>query len=76
MSLTLDTWTTTNHLTILGIVIHLIDDMWNLQKCVFVVKELSGSHGGAHMTKVLHDVLVDYNLIDKVIFLFLHNFLY
>ena len=66
VSLTVDTWTTTNHLAILGITIYWIDDMWNLHECVLVVEELHESHGGAHMTKVLHEVLVDYNLTDKV----------
>ena len=40
--------------------------MWKLHKCVLVVKELRGSHGRAYMAKVLHEVLVDYNLTDKV----------
>ena len=66
VSLTVDTWTTTNHLTIIGIMIHWIDDLWKLHECVLVVKELRGSHGGAYMAKVLHEVLVDYNLTDKV----------
>ena len=66
MSLTLDTWTTTNHLVILGITIHWIDNMWNLHECVLSVEELRGSHGGAYMARVLHEVLVDYSLMDKV----------
>ena len=66
VSLTLNIWTTTNHLTILGITIHYIDDMWNLHECVFAVEELCGSHGGVHMAKVLYEVLIDYNLTDKV----------
>ena len=40
--------------------------MWNLHECVLVVEELHGSHGGAYMAKMLHEVLVDYNLTDKV----------
>ena len=68
VSLTVDTWTTINHLAILGITIHSIDDMWNLHECVLADQELCGSHGGAYMAKVLHKVLVDYNLTDKVIF--------
>ena len=66
VSLTVDTWTTTNHLAILGITIHWIDDLWKLHECVLAVKELCGSHGGAYMAKVLYEVLVDYNLTDKV----------
>ena len=49
MSLTVDTWTTTNHLAIIGITIHWIDDIWKLHECVLAVKELCGSHGGAYM---------------------------
>ena len=49
--------------------------MWNLHECVLAVQELCGSHGGAHMTKVLHEVLVNYNLMDKVIFLIFVYFL-
>ena len=48
-----------------------------LHECVLAIKELHESHGGAHMAKVLHEVLVDNYLTDKVrIFLFLHNFVY
>ena len=76
MSLTVDTWTTTNHVAILGSTIHWIDDMWNLHERVLAVKELRESHGGAHLAKVLHEVLVDYNLTDKVrIFLCFFTFL-
>ena len=75
MSPTIDTWTTTNHVAILGITVHWIDDMWNLHECVLVVEELRESHGGAHMAKMLHEVLV-YNLTDKVrFFLCFFNFL-
>ena len=68
VSLTVDTWTTTNHLAILGITIHWIDDMWNLHEFVLAAQELHRSHGGAHMKKVLHEVLVYYNLTNKVSF--------
>ena len=71
VSLTLDTWTSTNRIAILGITIHWIDDIWNLCERVLGVKELGESHVGEHMAKVLHCVLIDYNLTDKVIsFLF------
>ena len=66
VSLTVDTWSTTNHLAIIGITIHWIDDMWKLHECVLAIKELSGSHGGIYMEKVLHEVLIHYNLTDKV----------
>ena len=46
VSLTVDIWTTTNNLAIIGITIHWIDDLWKLHECVLAVKELCGSHGG------------------------------
>ena len=51
VSLTMDTWTTTNRLAILGVTIHWIDDMWNLHEHVLAVEELCESHEGAHMAK-------------------------
>ena len=44
LSLTIDTWTTTNRVAILGTMIHYIDYMWNLHECVIAVKELCESH--------------------------------
>ena len=62
----MDTWITTNHLAILGVTINWIDNMWNLHESVLAIEELCESHGGAHMAKVLHEILIDYNLTDKV----------
>ena len=62
----MDTWTTTNRLAILRVTIHWIDDMCNLNECVLAVEELCESQGGAHMAKVLNEILVDYNFTEKV----------
>ena len=40
--------------------------MWNLHEHVLGVEELCESHGGTHIAKVLHEVLVHYNLTEKV----------
>ena len=40
--------------------------MWNLHERVLTFIELHDSHGGAHMTKVLHEVLIDYNLTNII----------
>ena len=76
MSLMVETWTTTNRVAILGNMIHWIDDMLNLHERVLVVKELCESHRGAHMAKVLHEMLVDYNLTNKIriFFIFVYFF--
>ena len=65
VSLTMDTWTTTNRLAILGVTIQWIDDMWNLHERVLAIEELCEFHGAAHMAKVLHEILIDYNLMGR-----------
>ena len=66
MSLITDTWTTTNNVKILGITIHWIDDMWRLHEQVLVVEELGVSHQGTILAEVVHPVLKDYDLTQKV----------
>ena len=66
VSLTTDTWTTTNNVTILGITIHWIDDMWRLHEQVLAVEELGVSHQGIILVEVVHRVLEEYNLTQKV----------
>ena len=50
--------------------------MWNLHECVLAIEKLHESCASAHMTKVLHEMLIDYNLTNKGknLFFFLHNF--
>ena len=40
--------------------------MWNLYEHVFVVDEFCESPRGTLMVKVLHEVHVDYNLMNKI----------
>ena len=66
VSLTTDTWTTTNNVAILGITIHWIDDMWRLHEQVLAVEELGVSHRGIILAEVVHRVLEEYDLTQKV----------
>ena len=66
MSLTTDTWTTTNNVAILGITIHWIDDMWKLPEQVLVVEELGVSHQGIILAQVVYRVLEEYDITQKV----------
>ena len=66
LSLTKDTWTTTNNVTILGIRIHWIDYMWRLHEQVLAVKELGVSHQLRSLVEVVHRVLEEYDLTQKV----------
>ena len=40
-----------NRVTIFGVTVHWIEDIWNLHERVLAVEELRESHGCAHMTK-------------------------
>ena len=75
VSLTTDTWTTTNNVAILGITIHWIDDMWRLHEQVLAVEELGVSHLGIILAEVVYRLLEEYDLTQKAskneIYLFL-----
>ena len=66
LSLTTNTWTTTNNMAILGITIHWIDDMCRLHEQVLVVEELGVSYRGIILAEVVHRVLEEYDLTQKV----------
>ena len=66
MSLTIDTWTTTNNVAILGFTIYWIDDMQRLYEQVLIVEELGVSHQGTILAEVVHRVLEEYDLTQKV----------
>ena len=66
MSFTTDTWTNTNNVAILGITIHWIDDMWRLHEQVFAVKKLGVSYQGTILAEVVHRMLEEYDLTQRV----------
>ena len=66
VSLTIDTWTTTNNVTILGITIHWANDMWRLHEQVLAVEELGVSLQGIILAEVVHRVLEVYDLTQMV----------
>ena len=66
VSLIIDTWITTNNVAILGITIHWIDDMWRLHEQVLVVEDLGVLHQGTILVEVVHRVLEEYDLTQKV----------
>ena len=58
--------TTNNHISLLGITVHWIDDEWMLQECVLALEKLDGEHSGEYLAKVLRMVLKDLSLEKKV----------
>ena len=71
-----DTWTTRNNVSILGITINWIDDMWRLQEKVLSVEELGASHQAAILAEVVYRVLEEFDLTQKVSNYCLKIFLY
>ena len=66
VSLTADTWTTTNNVAILGIIIHWIDNKWKLHEQALIVEELGLSHQGTILVEMVHRMLEEYDLTQKV----------
>ena len=61
-----NTWTTTYNVAILGILIHWIDDMCRLHEQVLFFEELGVSHQGTILVEVVHCVLEENDLTQKV----------
>ena len=64
--LTIDGWTPDNHISLLGITIHWINNEWMLRECVLALKKLEGEHSGEYLAKVLRTVLKEFSLEKKV----------
>jgi hypothetical protein len=48
--LSLDMWTSTNHLAILGIIAHYISEEGTLQECLLAMKVVDGRHTGENLS--------------------------
>ena len=66
MSLTIDGWTTYNHISLLIITVHWINDEWMLREHVLALEKLEGEHFGEYLAKVLRTVLKEVSLEKKV----------
>ena len=66
VSLTIDGWTTNNHISLLGITVHWINNEWMLRERVLALEKLEGEHSGEYLAKVLRTVLIEYSLEKKV----------
>ena len=66
MSLTIDGWTTDNHISLLCITVHWINDEWMLRECILALEKLQGEHSGEYLAKVLRTVLKEFFLEKKV----------
>ena len=64
--LSIDLWTSSNHLALLGVNAHFTSEEWGLQKATLALKEIEGGHTGENIAGVLYEVLDTYGIIDKL----------
>ena len=65
LSLIIDYWNTDNHIYLLGITVHWIDDEW-IRERLLALEKLEGDHSSEYFAKVLRTVLKDFSLEKKV----------
>jgi hypothetical protein len=62
LALSLDIWTSKNHLLILGIIGHWLTESFDYQEKVLEFKELSGPHSGENLAAAVEDMLMELGL--------------
>ena len=74
MSLSIDGWTTDNHISLVGITVHWINDEWMLREHGLALEKLKGEYSGEYLAKVLRTVLKEFSLEKKIqIFTFCYH---
>jgi hypothetical protein len=70
--LSLDSWTSGNHLSILGIIGHTIVG-GQLQEYVLALQEIQGRHTGENLAPIVLDILQDYSITYKLGYIQIDN---
>ncbi len=70
--LSLDSWTSGNHLPILGIIGHTIVS-GQLQEYVLALQEIQGRHTGENLAPIVLDILQDYGITHKLGYIQMDN---
>ena len=66
ISFTLDTWTSPNAISFLGITAHWIDDNWKLMETLADFHKLSGPHSGENLAEAFMDSCNELGILTKV----------
>lgn len=66
ISFIIDCWTSSNQYPFQGVIARWISDDWELQNVVIDLTVLHGSHKGKNIAKSFWDVLVDYDIVEKL----------
>jgi len=67
ISLAADTWTSSNKVAFLAIVAYWISDSWQMEEVLIRFEEIRGSHMGANMERIIHQVLARYWIQDRIL---------
>jgi hypothetical protein len=71
--LSLDMWTSTNHLAILGIIAHYISEDGILQECLLAMRVVDGQHTGENLSQYVLKVIQDYGITSRLGYLQMDN---
>src|SRR5205809_3533509 len=63
---TLDLWSSTNHLSLLGIVVHYTDENGSLQQSVLVLQKVEGQYTGKNLASIMLSVAEEYQIWPKL----------
>ncbi|OAL68712.1 hypothetical protein A7D00_7370 [Trichophyton violaceum] len=67
VSLALDCWTSPSTHSFMAIVLYYIDKDWEVRELLLEFAPLTGTHTGDRLAKVVFDVLVHHNLVNRVL---------
>jgi len=70
--ISLDSWTSDNHLPILGTIAHTIVDN-QLQEYVIALRVIQGRHTGENLAPIVLDILQDYSITHKLGYIQMDN---
>lgn len=62
----LDTWTSPNHLSFLAIVAHFTDEQYQLRTTLLALKEIQFSHAGITLARIVMTVLQEFDIVNKI----------
>jgi hypothetical protein len=70
---TVDLWTSTNSLALLGIIAHYFAEDGQLRESVLALRELEGRHTGANQSQLILKVIDEFGIASKVGYFMMDN---
>jgi len=70
---TIDTWTSPNHLGLLGLVAHYTSDDGKLKHALIALQEIQGQHSGQNLARMILDIIDEYQIRNKIGYFMMDN---